>query len=422
MLYKKFRLCAQVVGCITIGLLAVYGLVAIFGGGDLVAWASGRAAVAAGSVPAVMNYQGHLKDDSGVPLDGTYDITFRIYASVSTPTALWTETHTGVTVREGYFSVLLGYSTPLPDDLFAESDRYIGVTVAPYEEMTPRQRFASVPYAFRAERAFGLSAADGAPADAVVVDNDGNVTVSGAHNSGTVAALKIQSGSHSMLLDGNEIDSDDTLHLNYNSPEDVTIAHGGGDVTIERIKGNVTVSGDENSGTVAALKIQSGSHSMLLDGNEIDSSGTLYLNHNSPFAVNIAHGGGDVQVENDLDVTGTVDADGLTISGDKPIFIRRFTDLGNNANYDTQISIANYQCGIVGFHTGDVGGTREMDVWDFSNIYLYIPPGGTTWYIRANTEWDHHDEWPMVTVMCISTGIASRVGPDTVWGKVESSD
>jgi hypothetical protein len=182
MLYKKFRLCAQVVGCITIGLLAVYGLVAVLGGGDLVAWASGRAAVAAGNVPSVVNYQGHLKDDSGVPLDGTYDITFRIYDSVSAPTALWTETHSDVTVREGYFNVLLGYSTPLPDDLFVAPDRYIGVTVAPHDEMTPRQRFASVPYAFHAwqvDRAFGLSAADGDPADAVVVDSEGELHVNG---------------------------------------------------------------------------------------------------------------------------------------------------------------------------------------------------------------------------------------------------
>jgi len=170
----------------TIGLLAVYGLVAVLGGSDLVAWASGRAAVAAGNVPSVMNYQGHLQDDSGVPLDGTYDITFRIYDSVSAPAALWTETHTDVTVREGYFSVLLGYSNPLPDSLFSTPDRYIGVTVAPYDEMTPRQRFASVPYAFHAwqtdraflaDRAFGLSAPDENPRNAVVVDNDGKVGI-----------------------------------------------------------------------------------------------------------------------------------------------------------------------------------------------------------------------------------------------------
>jgi hypothetical protein len=147
-----------------------------------VAWASGRAAPAAGDVPSVMNYQGHLKDDSGVPLDGTYDMTFRIYSDVVTTAALWEETHAGVTVREGYFNVLLGYSTPLLEDQFAAPERYIGVTVAPYEEMTPRQRFASVPYAFyagQADRAFGLSAADGDPADAVVVSNDGTLGVKG---------------------------------------------------------------------------------------------------------------------------------------------------------------------------------------------------------------------------------------------------
>ncbi|RLC82685.1 MAG: hypothetical protein DRI79_14540, partial [Chloroflexi bacterium] len=170
MLYKKFQTFAQIVGFVTIGLLAVLGLLSLFNGGNLALAALGLAQAAPQTTaPQVMNYQGILKDAAGDPLNGTYTITFRIYDSEIGGTALWEETHANVTVREGHFNVLLGYSTPLPDTLFSQPDRYIGVTVEPYTEMTPRQRIASVPYAFYADsafqaehtdRAYGLSAPD----------------------------------------------------------------------------------------------------------------------------------------------------------------------------------------------------------------------------------------------------------------------
>lgn len=131
-------------------------------------------------VPPLLNYQGNLRDPQGNPLSGAYNMTFRIYDSVSATTALWTEQINGVTVRNGAFSTLLGTTTPLPPTIFTASDRFIGVTVAPYAEMAPRQRLAAVPYAIYAQsatQAFTLSAPDGDPANAVVVTNDGAVGI-----------------------------------------------------------------------------------------------------------------------------------------------------------------------------------------------------------------------------------------------------
>ena len=83
------------------------------------------------AVPQLFNYQGNLRDPQGNPLSGSYNMTFRIYESVSAANALWTEQINGVTVRNGAFNALLGATTPLPATLFSSPDRFIGVTVAP---------------------------------------------------------------------------------------------------------------------------------------------------------------------------------------------------------------------------------------------------------------------------------------------------
>jgi microcystin-dependent protein len=44
-------------------------------------------------------------------------------------------------------------SNPIPADLFNDPDRFVGVQVAGYDEMVPRQRFGSVPYVFHANHA-----------------------------------------------------------------------------------------------------------------------------------------------------------------------------------------------------------------------------------------------------------------------------
>lgn len=89
-------------------------------------------------------------------MSGSFDIAFKTYDDVVTTTPLYEETQTGVTVCNGYFRVLLGNNNPpghtLPLALFSSPDRFINITVAPYAEMVPSQRFASVAYAFQAQQ------------------------------------------------------------------------------------------------------------------------------------------------------------------------------------------------------------------------------------------------------------------------------
>ena len=182
MFRQRIQNFTQIVGGITIVMLAAYGVLAIFGfNGTILASAETNAAIS--GAPTVMNYQGALKDSEGDSLDGEYDMTFRIYDDLTGGTELWSETLNNVSVVQGSFSVLLGDTKPLTADLFSSADRYIGVTVADYGELSPRGRIASVAYALTAAnadlatRATYLSAPDGDPLQAVYVDNAGKVGI-----------------------------------------------------------------------------------------------------------------------------------------------------------------------------------------------------------------------------------------------------
>jgi microcystin-dependent protein len=165
-------------------LLAVFGLFSLLQGE--LAWAARSARDAdpaplrssdtwdGATVPLVMNYQGTLHDAEGNPFTGYYTMTFRVYTDVIAPitSSVWSETHFSVTVRGGRFNVLLGnvapISNPIPADLFNDPDRFVGVQVAGYDEMVPRQRFASVPYALHANYAADSDSLDGHQADELV--------------------------------------------------------------------------------------------------------------------------------------------------------------------------------------------------------------------------------------------------------------
>jgi len=137
--------------------------------------------IAQGSVPTMINYQGFLTDQDGTPLSGSYQITFALYSdSTGVESIVWgEETHDAININNGLFNVLLGgVDTLTAEDL--DGDRYLGIREAGEPEMTPRMRLVSVAYSLQAEKAKyakTLSATDGDPVDAVVVDTEGNVGV-----------------------------------------------------------------------------------------------------------------------------------------------------------------------------------------------------------------------------------------------------
>lgn len=113
------------------------------------AW--GNLAMAA-EVPGLIHYEGYLSNEQGIALaDGNYGVKFKIYDTATGGTALWTENWSALTVTKGHFRVLLGTQSPLTSAFFQQfPSTYLGITVGTDNEMLPRQRIASVPYALSA--------------------------------------------------------------------------------------------------------------------------------------------------------------------------------------------------------------------------------------------------------------------------------
>ncbi|QDG53671.1 hypothetical protein FIV42_23875 [Persicimonas caeni] len=118
--------------------------------------------VAAAQVPAEVPVQAYLTYDSGVPVDGSVTVTFKIYDAQSGGAELHSET-LDVSADAGAFTAYL-----TPDLVIFEDyqDLYLGLAVDGGSEMSPRLKMASVPYAAVAGNAAtleGKTSADFAP-------------------------------------------------------------------------------------------------------------------------------------------------------------------------------------------------------------------------------------------------------------------
>lgn len=141
------------------------------------------------------------------------------------------------------------------------------------------------------------------------------LSVAGSNSDGSsTSVLHLIEGTYPsflrMFLDGDEIDSNSTLQLQYNTENDVQICRNGGQVGIGTAPGSnktVHIKGNymDSSMTQGTLLIQDGYNSgqLLFDGNQIDSIANsgytqddLYLNYRSEGNVNMVIGGGYVGI------------------------------------------------------------------------------------------------------------------------------
>jgi len=112
--------------------------------------------IAKASAPGMINYQGRLTDESGEPLNDTLSMIFAIYDDSTAGDSVWSELHNSVIVSEGLFTVLLGTTVPIDDSVFADTARWLQITVEG-EDIEPRTRLVSAPYAFRAATVDGAT-------------------------------------------------------------------------------------------------------------------------------------------------------------------------------------------------------------------------------------------------------------------------
>jgi hypothetical protein len=125
-----------------------------------------RAPAAAPSSTTTVSYQGRLFDNSGDPVNGNVTLVFSLYDQASGGNRKWgPETHTGVPVSDGLFSVLLGSRTVdgVPQSALG-GDLWLEVSVNG-ETLSPREQLGAVPYAI-----WSLTGADssGVPVGTVI--------------------------------------------------------------------------------------------------------------------------------------------------------------------------------------------------------------------------------------------------------------
>jgi hypothetical protein len=98
-------------------------------------------------IPRIISFQGVLKDSSGNPQNGEFEMTFKLYDAETGGNQIWTETK-NVTVKDGLYNTLLGEVESLAGVVFDKSywlEVEVGGSV-----LKPRYRLASSPYALNA--------------------------------------------------------------------------------------------------------------------------------------------------------------------------------------------------------------------------------------------------------------------------------
>ena len=158
------------------------------------------APAARAQVPQLISYQGVLTDGANLVPDGLYDITFRLYGGAVGGAVLHDETHFGVSVSKGGFSVLIGSVIFDPLVLPFTIPYWLEIQVAPDPlPLTPRIQLASSPYTQMAETVL-----DNAITSAKILDGTIGVADLGTNVIASVGGV-INDGGNIDLLGGTGI-------------------------------------------------------------------------------------------------------------------------------------------------------------------------------------------------------------------------
>ncbi|MCK5655020.1 MAG: discoidin domain-containing protein [Candidatus Aureabacteria bacterium] len=103
------------------------------------------------TVPHLIRFQGNLGDSEGIPLDGAFTLTFRLYDNEpGEGTPLWEEVQENLNIEAGLLDAELGSVTSF-DYLSFDKQYWLSVQVGEDSEMAPCFKLTSVPYAIMSE-------------------------------------------------------------------------------------------------------------------------------------------------------------------------------------------------------------------------------------------------------------------------------
>lgn len=99
-------------------------------------------------IPQLISWQGIVQDASGNNLNGSYDLTFKIYDSETDGELIWSETHTDFNIDNGLVNIKLGSIISLPNDFGRVL--YLELTIASNPPL-PRQLITPSPSSIYSE-------------------------------------------------------------------------------------------------------------------------------------------------------------------------------------------------------------------------------------------------------------------------------
>ncbi|MEA3494078.1 MAG: hypothetical protein U9R38_06815 [Candidatus Margulisiibacteriota bacterium] len=102
--------------------------------------------------PYHISFQGKLE---GVADPANVSVKFDLYDAPTGGDSVWTETHSGLTLDNGIFNVLLGKSGSLLGDLADATPLWMEVVVDGGDPLIPRQALTAAPYSFSARNLRG---------------------------------------------------------------------------------------------------------------------------------------------------------------------------------------------------------------------------------------------------------------------------
>lgn len=238
-----------------------------------------------GSVPSQITVQGKVTDAAGAPLPaGVKSFVFRIFNASTGGSQIWpsvgSEAQSISTNVDGLWSGQLGAVNPLTDAVFADSVRWLEITVN--GELLPRIRLVTAPYAMR------VSTVDGAAGGGVTSNMaiTSNLYLKGTAL-GAASGCWVQfndGGGTAMGYIGDGSDDDQDLYL-YAYVGNLKLTTSSGIVLTAGSNGNVGIgtapsSGDklkivQPSGTTAVYGFSSNLNGIGVEG-RCDNGGVAY--------------------------------------------------------------------------------------------------------------------------------------------------
>ena len=167
-------------------------------------------------IPQTISWQGILQDNQGTLLDGSYNFTVKIFDLETGGTPLWTETHQGVIVTNGFTQIALGSVNQL--NLPFDTQYWLEITIGNDTPLS-RMKLTASPYALNSKSISGVL--EGVPL--ILKDNDGNVRIKLDPNNGTIEMLDDDTVWYSVEVNSppksRNVNGDGSYNINQNGKE-----------------------------------------------------------------------------------------------------------------------------------------------------------------------------------------------------------